>query len=51
MANYSAKKRGQGKGQGRKAFRRVKRWLSQARVHECCFAVLALESEPVDPRL
>ena len=21
------------------------------RVHECCFAVLALESEPVDPRL
>jgi hypothetical protein len=20
-------------------------------VHECCFAVLALESEPVDPRL
>ena len=21
------------------------------RVHECCFGVLALESEPVDPRL
>ena len=26
-------------------------WEPLRRVHECTFAVLAMESEPVDPRL
>jgi len=33
------------------AFERLGRKKSFYRVHECVFGVLALESEPVDPRL
>jgi hypothetical protein len=36
---------------GVEALERFVRREPLRRVHECCFAVLALESEPVDPRL
>jgi protein phosphatase len=36
---------------GVEALERFVRGEPLRRVHECCFAVLALESEPVDPRL
>jgi protein phosphatase len=36
---------------GIEALERFVRGEPLRRVHECCFAVLALESEPVDPRL
>jgi protein phosphatase len=36
---------------GIEALERFTRKEPLRRVHECCFAVLALESEPVDPRL
>jgi protein phosphatase len=36
---------------GLEALDRVARGEPLWRVHECVFAVLALESEPVDPRL
>jgi protein phosphatase len=36
---------------GVEALERFTRKEPLRRVHECCFAVLALESEPVDPRL
>jgi protein phosphatase len=36
---------------GLEALERFVRKEPLRRVHECCFAVLALESEPVDPRL
>ncbi len=36
---------------GLEALERVARGEPLWRVHECVFAVLALESEPVDPRL
>jgi protein phosphatase len=38
-------------GLGIEALDRFVREEPLRRVHECCFAVLALESEPVDPRL
>jgi protein phosphatase len=38
-------------GLGVEALERFVREEPLRRVHECCFAVLALESEPVDPRL
>ena len=36
---------------GVEALERFVRGEPLRRVHECCFGVLALESEPVDPRL
>ncbi|TML16316.1 MAG: hypothetical protein E6G33_05915, partial [Actinobacteria bacterium] len=36
---------------GAEALERFVRQEPLRRVHECCFGVLALESEPVDPRL
>jgi protein phosphatase len=36
---------------GVEALERFVRREPLRRVHECCFAILALESEPVDPRL
>ena len=36
---------------GVEAIERFVRGEPLRRVHECCFGVLALESEPVDPRL
>jgi protein phosphatase len=36
---------------GVEAVERFVRGEPLRRVHECCFGVLALESEPVDPRL
>jgi hypothetical protein len=36
---------------GIEALERFVRREALRRVHECCFAILALESEPVDPRL
>ena len=39
------------RGGGLEALDRVARGEPLWRVHECVFAVLALESEPVDPRL
>lgn len=36
---------------GLEALERFVRWEPLRRVHECVFGVLALESEPVDPRL
>ena len=36
---------------GVEALERFVRWEPLRRVHECVFGVLALESEPVDPRL
>jgi protein phosphatase len=36
---------------GIEALERFVREEPLRRVHECCFGVLALESEPVDPRL
>jgi protein phosphatase len=33
------------------ALKRFVRWEPLRRVHECVFGVLALESEPVNPRL
>ena len=36
---------------GVEAIERFARGEPLRRVHECCFGVLALESEPVDPRL
>src|SRR6476620_10164346 len=36
---------------GIEALERFSRREPLRRVHECCFGVLALESEPVDPRL
>ena|SRR6476619_6335857 len=36
---------------GVEALERFVREEPLRRVHECCFGVLALESEPVDPRL
>ena len=36
---------------GMEALERFVRREPLRRVHECCFAILALESEPVDPRL
>jgi len=36
---------------GLEALERVARGVSLREVHECIFAVLALESEPIDPRL
>ena len=36
---------------GLEALDRVARGEPLRRIHECVFAVLALESEPVDPRL
>ena len=36
---------------GVEALERFVRREPLRRVHECCFGVLALESEPVDPRL
>lgn len=38
-------------GLGIEALERFVRHEPLYRVHECAFAVLALESEPVDPRL
>jgi protein phosphatase len=36
---------------GIEALERFVRREPLRRVHECCFGVLALESEPIDPRL
>jgi protein phosphatase len=36
---------------GVEAMERFMRREPLRRVHECCFSILALESEPVDPRL
>jgi protein phosphatase len=36
---------------GVEALERFVRGAPLREVHECCFAILALESEPVDPRL
>ena len=38
-------------GLGVEGLERFSRGLSLRTVHECAFSVLALESEPIDPRL
>jgi protein phosphatase len=38
-------------GLGIEALERFVRGEALSKIHECVFAVLAMESEPVDPRL